>query len=104
MKKRAKRNIYITHCFYLVLIEYACYLFAGTIRKGETMYEWYPRFEQVLHKPFGWYYNGEYTLIFLLIGAVITGVMLMLALTKPNFMPGKEYGTAKWGDAEELTK
>lgn len=104
MKKRAKRHIYITHFFYLILIEYACYLFAGTIRKGETMYEWYPRFEQILHKPFGWYYNGRYTLIFLLIGALITSVMLMLALTKPNFMPGKEYGTAKWGDAEDLTK
>lgn len=103
MTKRRKRTILITYSFVGMVIEYIMYLLAGGWKKGNTIFEWIPRVEKIMQQPFGWYFNG-YTVYFLLIGAAITGFLIMNELTKPVFMPGKEYGTAHWGDVHELTK
>lgn len=103
MTKRRKRTILITYSFVGMVIEYIMYLLAGGWEKGNTVFEWIPRVEKIMQQPFGWYFNG-YTVYFLLIGVAITGFLIMNELTKPVYMPGKEYGTAHWGDVQELTK
>lgn len=98
-----KKSVIITYSIIGCFIEYGMFLLAGAWEKGNTIYELLPRLQEILAHPMGWYFN-RYTPIFLSIGLFITGILLMYELTKPDLMPGREYGTAKWENVKRLTQ
>lgn len=86
-----------------IIIEYIAYLLAGAWEKDITIFIFVENLTAVMQKPFGWYFN-IYTPIFLLIGAGVVFMIYLNDKSKQRFMPGKEYGTAQWGNVEKITK
>lgn len=98
-----KKNNRIFWLFVGVMVEYIMYLFAGAWEKGIVITDFMINLESILQHPVGWYFNS-YTLPFLLIGALVIGVLYMNDIAKNRFMPGREYGTAHWDNAERITR
>lgn len=96
-----KRTLIFKYFMLGIIIEYCMYLIAGSW--GGTIYEILPKLEKVMSNPLGWYFN-KYTIIFLLIGIGITFIWYLFDITKPAMMPGKEYGTAQWGNIRSIEK
>lgn len=72
--------------------------------QGIEIKEFLDNFEIILSYPFRDYYN-ETTLKAIFIALIIYGVvMLMYYTSRHNLMPGKEYGTAQFGNVKQLTR
>lgn len=78
-----------------VFATYFGYLLGGAWYKGIEFAEFMSRLNEVLSKPFRWYFNDN-TLFFIVFVLVVYGmIVLMYYSSRRNLMPGKEYGTAK---------
>lgn len=86
-----------------VFVEYVMYLLAGAWEKDIVLADYIPKVILILEKPFGWYFNS-YTILFLFIGVGIIFFIYVNDLSKQRFMPGREYGTARWDSAAKITK
>ncbi len=87
-----------------LFIGYLGYLMADAVKRGGDLLQAYPIFMQNLSKPFENYWN-EYSIEGI---AIVCGIwiffVLMKELGRKNYMPGREYGTAKWGDPLKISK
>lgn len=80
------------------------YFVAGAWRRDTTLFTFLPDFSNVLQNPGRNYWNG-YTLKSMLICLVFYAFFLLIYYTgQRNYMPGKEYGTAKFIGPQEVSK
>lgn len=99
-KKVGKGSYY----FLAIVVAYVSYLFAGGWEKGITLAEYLPKMQTIFQKPIGLYFN-HYTIPFLLIGQTIVWLYSIMSIQeKSRYLPGKEYGTAKWANVRDMNR
>lgn len=80
----------------------------SVIAPGDDIMIWFEKWQTLVNtKGYlafgGW--NGKYTLYAILLITLVVGMYIMFDLTKNrNYMPEVEYGSAKWVEAERITK
>lgn len=87
-----------------VLSAYAGYLLNGAWEPGMEMNAFLESFNRVCAKPFANYYNGT-TLKAVVIALIVYATALLMYITSQrNFMPGKEFGTARFESPQMANK
>lgn len=87
-----------------VLCAYAGYLLNGAWEPGMEMNAFLESFNGVCAKPFANYYN-ETTLKAVVIALIVYATALLMYITSQrNFMPGKEFGTARFESPQMANK
>ncbi|MBO1695208.1 type IV secretory system conjugative DNA transfer family protein [[Clostridium] symbiosum] len=85
-----------------VMAAYAGYLLNGIWEQGIDINTFMERFNMVLAHPIGNYFNAN-TWKAVLISLFAYGIAVVMYLTSQrNYMPGKEYGTAKFADIKKV--
>ena len=80
------------------------YLAGGAWPDSENAAEFLESFLIVADNPFHNYFN-EYTLNAVVIALVVYAIVIIMYYTSQrNYMPGKEYGTAKFANVEQVNK
>ncbi len=105
MKKKKKDMT--TAIVIAVAITYLGYLAAGcTDEQGVlTFQSVLSGLPEVLNRPFGNYWNNQYSIQGILIGLVLgVYIALYFYFTRKNWMWGKEQGSAEWADPKAITK
>lgn len=103
MKRRRKPH-WIFVLFGVLFSVYAGYLAGGAWESGSNAFVFVSDFARVLKKPFGNYFS-EYTLSAILFTLFLYAlVMLMYYTSIRNYMPGQEYGTAKYANVKEVNQ
>ncbi len=87
-----------------ILAAYFGYLLGGAWEEGMGLMDFIDRFNEVLKKPFANYYNENTVKIIVM--AVITYAMavLMYYTSQRNYMPGREFGTARFESPAKANK
>lgn len=79
-----------------IFAAYIGYLAGGAWQKDMTLFAFLDNFANVIRAPFRNYF-GSYTIEAVAVSLLIFGVLMLLYYTgQKNYMPGKEYGTAKF--------
>lgn len=87
-----------------VLSAYAGYLLNGAWEPGMEMNAFLESFNRVCAEPFANYYNGT-TLKAVVIALIVYATALLMYITSQrNFMPGKEFGTARFESPQMANK
>ena len=87
-----------------VLCAYAGYLLNGAWEQGMEMNAFLESFNRVCAEPFANYYN-ETTLKAVVIALIVYATALLMYITSQrNFMPGKEFGTARFESPQMANK
>ena len=87
-----------------VLCAYAGYLLNGAWEPGMEMNAFLESFNRVCAEPFANYYN-ETTLKAVVIALIVYATALLMYITSQrNFMPGKEFGTARFESPQMANK
>ena len=87
-----------------VLCAYAGYLLNGAWEQGMEMNAFLESFNRVCAEPFADYYN-ETTLKAVVIALIVYATALLMYVTSQrNFMPGKEFGTARFESPQMANK
>ena len=87
-----------------IVFGYIGYLIGGAWKPGIQMMDYIAALKEELNHPFRDYYN-QYTLW--TVGGAIFLFALIMAIyytSRGNYMPGKEFGTARFADAKEINK
>lgn len=101
---RKRKSPWVIYGIAGVFIGYIGYLMADAVKRGGNLFQAYPIFMQNLSKPFANYWN-EYSVEGILIASGIwIFCVLMKELGRKNYMPGRGYGSAKWGDPVRISK
>ena len=80
------------------------YLAGGAWSEGATIFTFLSEFAMVIQSPFRNYFN-QYTFNAIVITLVLYAlIMLMYYTSQRNYMPGKEYGTAKFISPKEVNE
>ena len=80
------------------------YLIGGAWKDNTNLYVFLADFSKVIQSPFRNYFN-QYTLGAICFSLVVYLFLMLLYYTgRRNYMPGREYGSAKFADAKEVTK
>ena len=79
-----------------VLSAYAGYLLGGAWHQGIAFSEFMDNFNTVCARPFGNYFNENTGKMIAIALGIYAMAMLMYYTSQRNFMPGKEFGTAKF--------
>ncbi len=88
----------------VVLSGYAGYLLNGAWEPGMDLNAFLLSFNRVCAEPFADYFNGT-TLKAVTAALVVYGMALLMYLTSQrNFMPGKEYGTARFESPQAVNR
>ncbi len=100
---KKKVNIWLI-VFGAILSGYTGYLVNGAWNPGGNISSFLAAFHQIRAAPFADYYN-ERTIKAVVIALVVYAVALLMYLTSDKkFMPGKEFGTARFEPAERVNK
>ena len=87
-----------------ILAIFIGYLAGGAWTEGATLFTFLSNFTVVIQSPFADYFN-QYTTGAVLIALVIYVIVILLYYTSQrNFMPGREYGTAKFINPKTVNK
>ena len=80
------------------------YLIGGAWKEDTNLYVFLADFSKVIQSPFRNYFN-QYTLGAICFSLIAYLMLMLLYYTgRRNYMPGREYGSAKFADAKEVTK
>lgn len=96
--------------FYIVLYLMCLFLgiqFASVIDKGDIFFDDVNKYLSLLENHFwdGIRWNPPYTIMSVFVVTFMVFIYIVLDITKErNFMPGKEYGTAKWANIDAINK
>lgn len=87
-----------------VLSGYAGYLLNGAWKPGQDFTGFFETLDQVCAAPFANYYNQTTgKAVFMALAVYVTALFLSVT-SQRNFMPGKEYGTAKFQSPQAVNK
>lgn len=84
------------------LSAYIGYLVNGAWKKGMDILEFSDSFNQICQSPFANYLNANTPKAILIALLIYVILILMYITSKRNYMPGQEYGTARWADYKEI--
>lgn len=87
-----------------LLSAYLGYLFAGAWREGMTLNEFLPAMSEVIDRPFDNYFCSNTPKCMVMAVVIFAMAMLMYYTSQRNFMPGKEFGTAKFDKPAMVNK
>ncbi len=87
-----------------VLSGYVGYLLNGAWKPGENIYDFLESLNQVCAAPLANYYNERTVKAIVIALMVYTVAILMYLTSQRNFLPGKEYGTARFESPKMVTK
>lgn len=88
-----------------VLSGFLGYLVCGAWSKGMNINIFLERLSEVTSHPFQNYYKGISTIRAVIVAEVtFITLVLMYYTSKRNYMPGKEYGTARYADVRQVNK
>ncbi len=86
-----------------ILSVYLGYLAGGAWSENSNAFLFTTRFAEILKEPFAWYGNA-YTLKAMFICLFLYGFLLLFYYTsKRNYMPGREFGSAKFENAKQVS-
>lgn len=102
MKKKFPIVFYVIGGIATLIAAYYC---AGAAFPGVTLFTWYERLKDVVLKhPWKNYWN-DYTVYVMLAFLMVYGIAVLWDIAnKRNYMPGKEMGSAKFGDISAANK
>lgn len=105
MTEKKKKLSFVLLFIGAVLAAYLGYLINGAWSQGMDINEFMESLNHVLAEPFYNYYEGKATVKAVTV-AILTYDMavLMYYTSRRNLMPGKEYGTAKFADINQVNK
>ena len=105
MTEKKKKPSFVLLFIGAVLAAYLGYLINGAWSQGMDINEFMESLNHVLAEPFYNYYEGKATVKAVTV-AILTYDMavLMYYTSRRNLMPGKEYGTAKFADINQVNK
>lgn len=105
MTEKKKKTSFVLLFIGAVLAAYLGYLINGAWSQGMDINEFMESLNHVLAEPFYNYYEGKATVKAVTV-AILTYDMavLMYYTSRRNLMPGKEYGTAKFADINQVNK
>lgn len=105
MTEKKKKLSFVLPFIGAVLAAYLGYLINGAWSQGMDINEFMESLNHVLAEPFYNYYEGKATVKAVTV-AILTYDMavLMYYTSRRNLMPGKEYGTAKFADINQVNK
>ncbi len=87
-----------------IFVAYLGYLTADAYMRAENILQVYQLFQENLKNPFANYWN-EYSINGILIFFVIYAFFIFFKeVGRKNYMPGREYGSSKFGDPKEINK
>lgn len=95
MQPKKKKIPWIGIIVGAVFAAYFGYLLGGAWYKGIEFAEFVARLNDVISRPFRWYFNGNTPFMIIFVLVVYAMVVTMYYSSRRNLMPGKEYGTAK---------
>lgn len=88
-----------------VLAGFLGYLVCGAWSRGMSINVFLERFLEVASRPFENYYKGISTVRAVIVAEVtFITLVLMYYTSRRNYMPGKEYGTARYADVRQVNK
>ncbi len=87
-----------------VLAAYGGYLLNGIWEQGIDINTFMERLNMVMARPFGNYFNDTTFKGILLAEFVYMIAIAMYLTSRKNYMPGKEYGTAKFADIKQVNQ
>ena len=88
-----------------VLAGFLGYLVCGAWSRGININVFLERFSEVTSHPFQNYYKGISTIRAVILSEVTYITLVLMCYTsKKNYMPGKEYGTARYADVRQVNK
>lgn len=87
-----------------VLSLYAGYLFSGAWREGMDINSILQSMSKVINKPFAWYFCRNTSKCMVMALIIYLMFVLMYYTSRRNFMPGKEFGTAKFDSPNMVNK
>lgn len=84
---------------------YLGYLAGGACGPGRRIDEFLAVFSYILERPFANYWNGDYTVKSIVVVLITYAmVMIMYYTSQRNFMPGKEFGSARFANVKQVCK
>ena len=83
---------------------YLGYLVNGAWRKGMNVMEFMDAFNQVCEKPFANYWSSGTIKACTMALVIYVMVLLMYFTSRRNYMHGKEFGTAKYANVEQINR
>lgn len=96
------------YIFIYLIANYFGIQISSVIVPGDDIIAWYNKWSDLIETKgnFAWGgWNGKYTLTAIFIITLVVGMYVLLDMTKNrNYMPGIEHGSAKWVEAERITK
>lgn len=100
--KKANKLLLIIFFFLFVI---AGYYMSAAMEPDANFIVWDANLKEILKEPFSQFYWNQYSLIVIsiMIGVYVFFLLYYLTSLK-NYMPGKEYGTAKYADIKQLNK
>lgn len=104
MKTRKKKHLVGFLLLGGVFAGYLGYLMGGAWEQGIKVQELLSRFQRICDAPFDNYYNS-YTVKAVAIAIVVYGMAIVMYCTsQKNYMPGKEYGTARFENPKRVNQ
>lgn len=105
MTEKKKKPSFVLLFIGAVLAAYLGYLINGAWSQGMDFNEFMESLNHVFAEPFKNYYEGKATVKAVTVAILTYGMaVLMYYTSRRNLMPGKEYGTAKFADINQVNK
>ncbi len=104
MPKTRRKPSWIFILFGAIFSVYIGYLAGGAWSEGSNAFIFVVEFAKIMEKPFGNYFN-DYTVRAIGITLLLYGVVMLMYYTSlRNYMPGREYGSAKFESIKKVNE
>ena len=87
-----------------ILAGYLGYLIGGAWEEGMDLMEFLDRFSTVCEDPFANYFNENTVKMIAIVVVVYAMAVVMYYTSQRNYMPGKEFGTARFENPKQVNK
>lgn len=105
MTEKKKKPSFVLLFIGAVLAAYLGYLINGAWSQGMDFNEFMESLNHVFAEPFQNYYEGKATVKAVTVAVLTYGMAILMYYTsRRNLIPGKEYGTAKFADINQVNK
>ena len=104
MQTSKKKPSVLFLLFGAVLAAYLGYLIGGAWEQGMDLMEFMDRFNVVCASPFADYFNENTVKTTAIVVVIYAMAVVMYYTSQRNYMPGKEFGTARFENPKQVNK